>query len=127
MLYFDKLSLRRGKKLLFDRAAFTVNRGDKVGITGANGCGKSSLFFLIRGEIEEDAGNFRAEAGITLAHVAQETPAVATSAIGCTKSLPQSMAMPPDRGLHVSCTVLASPPDRRVCRWRTSRVAGACG
>jgi len=81
MLYFDKLSLRRGKKLLFDRVGFTVNRGDKVGITGANGCGKSSLFFLIRGEIEEDAGNFRAEAGITLAHVAQETPAVATSAI----------------------------------------------
>jgi len=81
MLYFDKLSLRRGKKLLFDRAGFTINRGDKVGITGANGCGKSSLFFLIRGEIEEDAGSFRAEAGITLAHVAQETPAVATSAI----------------------------------------------
>ncbi|MDQ6986475.1 MAG: ATP-binding cassette domain-containing protein [Mariprofundaceae bacterium] len=81
MIYFDKLSLRRGKKLLFEEASFTIHRGDKVGITGANGCGKSSLFALIRGEIEEDAGNFRAERGITLAHVAQETPAVATAAI----------------------------------------------
>ena len=81
MLYFDKLSLRRGKKLLFEQATFTVHRGDKVGITGANGCGKSSLFALIKGEIEEDAGGYRAEAGITLAHVAQETPAVNTAAI----------------------------------------------
>ncbi len=81
MIYFDKLSLRRGKKLLFEQASFTIHRGDKVGMTGANGCGKSSLFALIRGEIEEDAGNFRAESGITMAHVAQETPAVATAAI----------------------------------------------
>jgi ATP-binding cassette subfamily F protein 3 len=81
MLYFDRLSLRRGKRLLFDQAGFTIHRGDKVGITGANGCGKSSLFALIRGEIEEDEGSFHAESGITLAHVAQETPAVATPAI----------------------------------------------
>ena len=58
MLYFDRLSLRRGKRLLFDQAGFTIHRGDKVGITGANGCGKSSLFALIRGEIEEDEGSF---------------------------------------------------------------------
>ena len=81
MLYFDKLALRRGKKLLFEGAGFTIHRGDKIGITGANGCGKSSLFALIRGDIEEDGGNFHAEAGITLSHVAQETPAVATPAI----------------------------------------------
>jgi len=81
MLYFDGLSLRRGKKLLFEQAGFTVHRGDKAGITGANGCGKSSLFSLVKGEIEEDAGNYHAESGITLAHVAQETPAVSTCAI----------------------------------------------
>ncbi|MDX8392739.1 MAG: ATP-binding cassette domain-containing protein [Mariprofundaceae bacterium] len=81
MLYFDKISLRRGKKLLFEEADFTIQRGDKVGITGANGCGKSSFFALIRGEIEEDAGHFHAEKGIALAHVAQETPAVVTSAV----------------------------------------------
>lgn len=81
MLYFDRLSLRRGKRLLFGQAGFTIHRGDKVGITGANGCGKSSLFALIRGDIEEDEGSFHAESGITLAHVAQETPAVATPAI----------------------------------------------
>jgi len=81
MLYFDRITLRRGKKLLFEEAGFTIHRGDKVGISGANGCGKSSLFALILGEIEEDAGSFYAETGITLAHVAQETPAVTTSAV----------------------------------------------
>jgi ATP-binding cassette subfamily F protein 3 len=81
MLYFDRITLRRGKRLLFKESGFTINCGDKVGITGANGCGKSSLFALIRGEIEEDEGSFHAESGITLAHVAQETPAVATPAI----------------------------------------------
>lgn len=81
MLYFDKIALRRGRKLLFEGAGFTIHRGDKVGITGANGCGKSSLFALIRGDIEEDGGSFHTESGITLSHVAQETPAVATPAI----------------------------------------------
>jgi ATP-binding cassette subfamily F protein 3 len=81
MLYFDRISLRRGKRLLFEQAGFTIHRGDKVGITGANGCGKSSLFSLIRGEIEEDEGSFHVESDITLAHVAQETPAVASPAI----------------------------------------------
>jgi len=81
MLYFENISLRRGRKLLFEGVDFTVNRGDKIGITGANGCGKSSLFALIRGEIAEDVGHFRTKKNITIAHVAQETPAVPTTAI----------------------------------------------
>ncbi|HXH71629.1 MAG TPA: ATP-binding cassette domain-containing protein, partial [Mariprofundaceae bacterium] len=81
MLYFDKVSLRRGGKLLFEGASFTIHAGDKVGITGANGSGKSSLFALVRGELEEDVGDFRMESGIAIAHVAQETPAVGMPAI----------------------------------------------
>jgi len=81
MLYFDKVTLRRGSKLLFTGASFTIHAGDKVGITGANGTGKSSLFALVRGELHEDAGDFRMETGIAIAHVAQETPAVEMPAI----------------------------------------------
>ena len=81
MLYFDQLYLRRGKRLLFGDVSFTVHQGDKIGITGANGSGKSSLFALIRGELEEDRGAFRITARTTIAHVAQETPAENTPAI----------------------------------------------
>jgi len=81
MLYFDQLYLRRGKRLLFGDVSFTIHQGDKIGITGANGSGKSSLFALIRGELEEDRGGFRIAARTTVAHVAQETPAEQTAAI----------------------------------------------
>jgi ATP-binding cassette subfamily F protein 3 len=81
MLYFDQLCLRRGKRLLFGEVSFTIHQGDKVGITGANGSGKSSLFALIRGQLEEDRGNFRIAARTRIAHVAQETPAEQTAAI----------------------------------------------
>ncbi|MDX8411719.1 MAG: ATP-binding cassette domain-containing protein [Mariprofundaceae bacterium] len=81
MLYFDQLCLRRGKRLLFTDASFTIHQGDKVGITGANGSGKSSLFALIRGQLEEDRGSFRMAARTRIAHVAQETPAEQTPAI----------------------------------------------
>lgn len=81
MLYFDQLFLRRGKRLLFGDVSFTIHQGDKIGITGANGTGKSSLFALIRGELEEDRGNFRIAARTSIAHVAQETPAEQIAAI----------------------------------------------
>ncbi len=81
MLNFDQVTLRRGSKLLFENASFTVNAGDKVGISGTNGTGKSSLFALIKGELEEDAGHFKMADNISLSHVAQETPAVATASI----------------------------------------------
>jgi len=81
MLYFDSISLRRGNKLLFSHASMTVQSGHKVGITGANGCGKTSLFALVQGNIEEDAGSFRIEKAIAIAHVEQETPALPLPAL----------------------------------------------
>ncbi len=81
MLCFDHLSLRRGSKLLFADASLTIHRGDRLGITGANGSGKSSLFSLILGRLEEDSGCFSMQRGTTIAHVAQETPALPEPAI----------------------------------------------
>ncbi|KPK55459.1 MAG: ABC transporter ATP-binding protein [Thiotrichales bacterium SG8_50] len=81
MLKFDDVSLRRGPRLLFSGAAFQVFPGQKVGLTGANGVGKSSLFALIRRELEPDAGEINYPHGWVLAHVAQETPALDVSAL----------------------------------------------
>ncbi|MGR8952651.1 MAG: ABC-F family ATP-binding cassette domain-containing protein, partial [Gammaproteobacteria bacterium] len=81
MLNFKNIALRRGARLLFDEASFTIHQGDKVGITGANGAGKSSFFALIRDELHLDAGDFSMPPGLEIAHVAQETPAAECSAI----------------------------------------------
>jgi ATP-binding cassette subfamily F protein 3 len=60
--------------VLFSDVNFTIHAGQKVGLTGANGAGKSSLFALIRGELATETGHIDLPAGVTMAHVAQETP-----------------------------------------------------
>ena len=75
MLQFKNLSLRRGAKLLFEQANFQVHPGQKVGITGANGTGKSSLFALILNQLHADLGDCLYPKNWVIAHVAQETPA----------------------------------------------------
>ena len=81
MIRISNLTLARGTKRLLEGASLTVHSGHKVGIVGANGCGKSSLFAAIRGELLPDAGSVELPPRWTLAHVAQETPAVALPAI----------------------------------------------
>jgi ATP-binding cassette subfamily F protein 3 len=81
MLKFRDVTLRRGGRVLFAGATFAVFPGQKVGITGANGTGKSSLFALLRGELHADAGDVEIPAKWVFAHVAQETPAVDESAL----------------------------------------------
>jgi ATP-binding cassette, subfamily F, member 3 len=81
MLKFRDVTLRRGGRVLFAGASFAVFAGQKVGITGANGTGKSSLFALLRGELHADAGDVDVPAKWIFGHVAQETPAVDQPAI----------------------------------------------
>jgi ATP-binding cassette subfamily F protein 3 len=81
MLQFTNLSLRRGVQLLLENTSFTIHPGQKVGITGANGCGKSSLFSLIIGHLQADNGDFFFPSSWVIAHVAQETPATERLAI----------------------------------------------
>jgi len=81
MLTFSSLALRRGVRLLLSNASFTIHRGEKVGIVGANGCGKSSLLALIRGQLQPDAGSFDMPSQLVIAHVAQELDASARDAI----------------------------------------------
>src|SRR5476651_1003741 len=72
MLSARDLTLRRGPEPLFEQVNFTVFRGDKVGLTGANGAGKSSLFAAIRGDLGPDRGDIDRPAGLKIAHVEQE-------------------------------------------------------
>ena len=81
MIRISNLVLARGAKRLLDGANLTVHPGHKIGLIGPNGCGKSSLFALIRGELHADAGDIDLPAAWTIAHVAQETPATKAPAI----------------------------------------------
>ncbi|MET0280797.1 MAG: ATP-binding cassette domain-containing protein [Steroidobacteraceae bacterium] len=81
MLKFDAIALRRGPRVLFAEASFSLFRGDKTGITGENGSGKSSLMALVRGDLQPDAGHFEMPGNLTVAHVAQELDAIERPAI----------------------------------------------
>jgi ATP-binding cassette, subfamily F, member 3 len=81
MLSARDLTLRRGPQPLFEQVDFIVFRGNKVGITGANGAGKSSLFAAIRGELAPDRGDIELPAAIKVAHVEQEIASSARPAI----------------------------------------------
>jgi len=73
MLNLTNLALRRSSDLLFESVDVKIYPGQKLGITGANGCGKSSLFALIRGELSADQGELTLPAQWAVASVAQET------------------------------------------------------
>ena len=81
MIQFKQLTLVRGLKVLIQDASLQLHPGHKVGLTGANGAGKSSLFALLRGEMQLEAGDLEMPATWVIAHVAQETPALAMPAI----------------------------------------------
>lgn len=81
MIQLQQVELRRGINALFTGADLTVFPGQKVGIVGANGCGKSSLFALLQGKLHADTGNVSMPAAWVIATVAQETPALDCSAL----------------------------------------------
>src|SRR5690348_13414571 len=81
MLRISRLALSPVTPRLLVDAGLTVHAGKEVGVVGANGCGKSSLFAAIRGELLPDAGEIELPARWTLAHVAQETPSTPMPAI----------------------------------------------
>src|SRR5271170_825926 len=81
MLSARDLTLRRGPEPLFEQVNFSVFRGNKVGITGANGSGKSSLFAAVLGELVADRGDIDRPANLKIAHVEQEVAATGRAAI----------------------------------------------
>src|SRR6476619_1986358 len=74
MLVLSQLSLRRGVKLVLDRTSVTINPGEKVGLVGRNGAGKSSLFSLLADRLHADAGDVAVPPRWRIGEVAQEMP-----------------------------------------------------
>ena len=81
MLKITDLSLRRGTRLLLENVELDVFPGQRMGLTGANGSGKSSLFSVIAGRLEADQGNVSLPRGTLIAEVLQETPESSRPAI----------------------------------------------
>ena len=81
MIRLSQLTLRRGAKPLLEGADLTLHAGDRAGLIGANGSGKTSLFALLRGELHADKGDAELPAHWRIAHVAQETPALERLAV----------------------------------------------
>ncbi|BAL24670.1 ATP-binding cassette domain-containing protein [Azoarcus sp. KH32C] len=80
MITLKDVTLRRGAKVLLDSTSVILNPGEKVGLVGRNGAGKSSLFGLLNGTLHEDSGDFHIPAAWRMAQVAQDMPETSQSA-----------------------------------------------
>ncbi|MEV8518704.1 ATP-binding cassette domain-containing protein [Dyella marensis] len=81
MIAFRHFALRRGARLLLSDIDLVIQSGWRLGVVGRNGCGKSSLFAALQGQVEADAGELDLPSRLRLASVAQETPALPDPAI----------------------------------------------
>jgi ATP-binding cassette, subfamily F, member 3 len=81
VIRLSQVTLRRGAKALLEGADLTLHAGDRTGLIGANGSGKTSLFAVLRGELHVDKGDAELPAHWRVAHVAQETPALDRPAV----------------------------------------------
>ena len=80
MITLKNISLRRGAKVLLDLATVSLNPGEKVGLVGRNGAGKSSLFALLNRSLTEDSGEFDIPSQWRMGQVAQDMPETDQSA-----------------------------------------------
>src|SRR6185503_19765682 len=81
MIRLSQVTLRRGVKVLLEGADVVLNPGDRAGLIGANGSGKTSLFALLRDELHADKGDVDFPRNWRIAHVAQDTPALERPAV----------------------------------------------
>ncbi|NPT34899.1 ABC-F family ATP-binding cassette domain-containing protein [Paraburkholderia xenovorans] len=80
MISIRNVTLRRGVNVVLDRASVTFTPGEKIGLVGRNGAGKSSFFGLLNGTLHEDGGEFSIPAAWKMGQVAQEMPETGQSA-----------------------------------------------
>ena len=81
MIVFNNISLKRGQTELLENATATINPKQKVGLVGKNGCGKSSLFALLKKELTPEGGEVTYPSNWRVSWVNQETPALDIPAI----------------------------------------------
>jgi len=81
VLSLTGVALRRGHTLLFENVSLQAHAGQRLGVVGANGSGKTSLFAALLGELETDAGEIRLPPGAAIACVTQQSPSGRQSAL----------------------------------------------
>lgn len=81
MLTFRNLALRRGEQLLLSNVDLSLHAGCRVGVVGRNGCGKTSLFSVVQGDLDPDRGDMDLSGRVRIASVAQETPSLPDPAV----------------------------------------------
>lgn len=81
MITLSQITLQRGKKILLKEASTAIFAKEKIGLIGRNGCGKSSLFSLLLGELTVEAGDVQIQANLQIAHLSQTIPNSDLSAI----------------------------------------------
>lgn len=80
MISVKNVTLRRGVKVVLDQASANFAPGEKIGLVGRNGAGKSSFFGLLNGTLHEDSGEFSIPSQWRMAQVAQDMPETTQSA-----------------------------------------------
>lgn len=81
MISLNQVSLQRGLKTLLEDTSHTIHAGQKVGLVGKNGCGKSSLFAALLGQTTFDSGEYFIPKGMEIANIAQDMPETETAAV----------------------------------------------
>jgi len=81
MISLNNASLQRGSRVLFEDASLTIHSGQKLGVVGRNGCGKSSLFGCLQDQVHLDHGNLSKPENLRIASMAQETEGSSRSAL----------------------------------------------
>ena len=81
MITAQEVQFKRGPRKLFENLSFTIHAGQKVGIVGRNGVGKSTLFSMITGTLQPDAGDMLRPRDWRLSHMRQEVEASDRSAL----------------------------------------------
>lgn len=85
VIQLSDVTIMRGSKYLLENASASIFPGQKVGIIGRNGCGKSSLFAAIKGEIAPELGSLTVPRNFKISAVSQQTPSLDISALDYVK------------------------------------------
>ena len=72
MIDINDITVRIGSKVLLDHASAHISDGQKVGLIGVNGCGKSTLFRVLRGQLDTESGNIALPSAARVVTVEQE-------------------------------------------------------
>jgi ATP-binding cassette subfamily F protein 3 len=119
MISLNSASLQRGSKFLFEDASLTIHNGQKLGVVGRNGCGKSSLFACLQERLHLDQGTLSKPENLRIASMAQETGGTSRPAIehvidgdGCFRMLQSRLQQAEDREDQAAMARLHSELDR---------------